>query len=122
MTLGAAGNTSRLKLMFEGFTAESGLNPYAPAAEPWQFTARAPRKQAELETVLAEVDAPESWYAGQFLATANALDGHGGREVTLTDGRRSLELVTAIYASARHGQAVDLPIKAEHPMYDGWLP
>ena len=57
-----------------------------------------------------------------FAALADALDGNGGREVTLEDGRRSLEFVTAVYASARSGMPVELPIGAEHPMYGSWLP
>jgi len=122
VTLGAADNTSRIKLMFEGFTAESGLDPYAPAAAPWTFTARAPRNQAELDNVLAKVSDVTSWFAGQFQAVAHALDGNAGREVNLSDGRRSLEFVTAVYASSRSNQAVELPLGPEHPMYDGWMP
>ena len=57
-----------------------------------------------------------------FEAVADALDGKPGREVTLTDGRRSLEFVTAVYASARSGLPVTLPLGPEHPMYGGWLP
>ena len=57
-----------------------------------------------------------------FAALADALEGNGGREVTLEAGRRSLEFVTAVYASARSGQPQELPIGADHPMYDTWLP
>ena len=41
VTLGAAGNLSRMRLMFEGFTVESDHAPYAPAAKPWSFIAGA---------------------------------------------------------------------------------
>jgi predicted dehydrogenase len=122
VTLGAAGNTSRLRLMFEGFTVESDHAPYSFAEMGWTFTARAPRKQAEIDAVLATVAPPKLGYAGLFAAMADALDGHPGREVTLEDGRRSLEFVTACYASAREGRPVALPLGPDHPLYGSWLP
>lgn len=122
VTLGAAGNMSRLRLMFEGFTVESDHAPYAPAAPAWRFTARAPVSQAQVDAVLAGVTTARSGYAGMFEALAQALDGAPGREVTLGDGRRSLEFVTACYHSARSGGPVALPIGADHPMYGSWLP
>jgi hypothetical protein len=42
--------------------------------------------------------------------------------VTLADARASLELITAIYHSARTRQMVELPIQAGHPLYAGWQP
>ena len=57
-----------------------------------------------------------------FKAIADALDGKSGQEVTLADGRRSLEFVSAVYHSARTGAPVALPIDTQHPMYAGWLP
>ncbi len=122
VTLGAAGNTSRLCLMFEGFTVESDHAPYAPALAGWSFTARAPRTQGQIDAVLASVAAPKLGYAGLFEAVADALDGRPGREVTLADARRSLEFVTACYASAREGRPVALPLGPDHPLYGSWLP
>ena len=72
--------------------------------------------------MLAGVTAPKLGYAGMFDAVADALDGRPGREVTLTDARRSLEFVTACYHSSRTGQPVHLPLGPEHPLYGGWLP
>jgi predicted dehydrogenase len=122
VTLGAAGNTSRLRLMFEGFTVESDNAPYTPAEKGWTFTARAPRRQAEIDAALAGVAAPHLGYVGLFAAVADALDGRGGGEVTLEDGRRSLEFVTACYASARQGRPMSLPLGPDHPLYGSWLP
>lgn len=122
VTLGGAQDMSRIRLMFEGFTAESGLLPYAPAATPWTFTARAPCQQAQIDAVLANVTPAKPGFSGLFKAMGDALQGRGGREVTLEDGRRSLEFVTAVYASARDGAPVTLPLGADHPLYDGWLP
>lgn len=122
VTLGCAENTSRMRLMFEGFTVESDQAPYSLAEKGWRFVARAPTTQAQIDAVLADVSEARTGYAGMFAALADALDGHGGREVTLQDGRRSLDFVTACYHSARTGQAVALPLTPEHSLYAGWLP
>lgn len=122
VTLGCAENISRLRLMFEGFTVESDHAPYAPATKPWRFNARAPTTQSQIDNVLANMGEVPAGYTGMFAALSEALDGEGGREVTLDDGRRSLEFVTAVYASARSGQPVSLPLGPDHPMYGGWLP
>lgn len=122
VTLGAADDTSRLRLVFEAMTVESDHAPYAPAAAPWRFTAREPRRQEEIDAVLAGVGEAPMGYAGLFAALADAMDGRGGAEVTLADGLRSLEFVTACYASARSGERVALPLAKGHPMRAGWVP
>lgn len=122
ITLGAATDETRLRFAFEGFTAESGTAPYAPAAEGWRFTARAPHDQAAIDAVLAKVAKPMTGFAGYFQAIADALEGRPGREVTLQDGRQSVEIVSAVYQSARTGQRVALPLNSAMPIYNGWLP
>ncbi len=122
VTLGAAGNTSRMRLMFEGFTVESDHAPYSLAEKGWTFIAREPTTQARIDEVLASVETPPLGYAGMFQALADALDGNPGREVTLQDGRRSVEFVTAVYASARTDVPVTLPLGPDHPLYGGWMP
>jgi hypothetical protein len=42
--------------------------------------------------------------------------------VTLADARASLELVTALYHSARTGEPVELPLGSDHAGYASWLP
>ncbi|GAA3865413.1 Gfo/Idh/MocA family oxidoreductase [Celeribacter arenosi] len=122
VTLGAAPDTSRLKFCFEGLTAESGSNPYAPADGTWTFTARGTTQQADIDRVLSQVEAPHGWFTGFLDAIADALGGNGGNEVTFEDGRRSIELVTAIYSSAWEGRIVQLPIGKEDALYGGWSP
>lgn len=122
VTLGAAQDTSRMRLVFEGFTAESGLSPYAPAATPWQFTARAPRRQAEIDAVLAGLGTARPGFEGFFEAISDALRGRAGAAVSAADGRRSIEFVAAVYASSRQGAPVALPLGPDHPLYTGWLP
>ncbi|CAN0600912.1 unnamed protein product, partial [Ectocarpus sp. 12 AP-2014] len=122
VTLGAAQNTSRMRLMFEGFTVESDDAPYSLAEKAWRFVARAPSTQERINSALSALGPVNSGYAGLFAAIADALDGQPGREVTFEDGRKSLEFVTAAYASARQNAPVQLPINPTHPMYAGWQP
>jgi predicted dehydrogenase len=122
VTLGAAGDTSRLRLVFEHLTATSGDLPYAPAQGAWSFAARDPARQAQVDAVLAALPQPRAGFAGYFEAIAEALAGAPGREVTLTDGRRSIELVTAVYAAARGGKEVALPLTIGSDFYESWLP
>ncbi len=122
VTLGAAGDTTRLRLVFEHLTATSGDLPYAPADGPWTFTARDPARQPQVDAILADLPAPKSGFAGYLEAIADALDGDKGREVTLACGRRSIELVTAVYAAARTGKEVALPMPKDAEFYQGWVP
>jgi len=122
ITLGAANDTSRLRFCFAGLTAESGLNPYAPAQGEWSFTARAPNEQKHIDDALSEIPLPPAGYVGLFSAIADALDGQAGQEVTLNDGRQSLEFVSAVYASARDKKPIELPLTPDHPSYNGWEP
>lgn len=122
ITLGAADDTSRLRFCFEGLTAESGSSPYKPAEGQWTFTAREPYQQSAIDHAIAEVTQPASSYIGLFTAISEALSGRPGQEVTLADGRRSLEFVSAVYSSARRRAPVDLPLTEQHESYRGWLP
>lgn len=122
VTLGGAQDTSRLKLMFEGVTVESGLAPYAPAVAGWRFTARAPVRQADVDAALAQVTQTQSGYMAAFHEMAQALERLPHKAVTLADGRRSIELVTAIYQSSKTRMGEALPLGSSHPLYHGWLP
>jgi predicted dehydrogenase len=122
VTLGAGNDTTRLRFCFEGVTAESGSAPYSPAQDEWRFIARAPVAQAEVDSIVHQVPHGHAGFAGYLDAVADALTGKGGMEVTLEDGRRSIELVTAIYLSAREGGPVKLPLSSGSPCYTGWMP
>jgi len=123
ITLGAADDTSRLRFCFEGFTAESGTFPYTPAEDVWTFTARAPTSQAEIDAVLATVRPDgHAGFAGFVEAIADAIEGRESSEVTIEDGVRSIELVTAIYKSARENVPIRLPLSSDDALYKGWMP
>ncbi len=122
VTLGAATDTSRLRFCFSGLTAESGLEPYKLADSDWQFIARAPQRQAEIESVLADLTPPLSGFQGLFAAIYDHLVSGQGDIVSFADGRRSIEFVTAVYRSAREGKQIHLPLNEDNPLYHSWLP
>ena len=110
ITLGAADNTSRLRLIYHDMTIESTRLPYTPGEAAWTFQARNPQRQDEVDQIIAAVDCPHEGFAGFCAAVADALDGRSGAEVSLKDAIGSIELAAAIYHSDRSGQRVTLPI------------
>jgi len=121
-TLGSRHQISRLRFCFEHLTAESALEPYDPGADPWLFVASNASRQAKIDAALAAFDPPSPGFAGQFEGLWSALVEGAPLPVTLADSRRALELVTAMYASARAGAPVDLPLGEQAPGYRDWRP
>ncbi len=120
VTLGSSVETSRLRFCFEHLTADSGLAPYAPGADPWTFTPATDADAAQIQAALADFEPEPELFAGQFRRFHQALTTGGALPVTLDDARRSLELITALYHSAASGAPVMLPIGGDHPRYSGW--
>ena len=121
-TLGSPEEITRHRFNFAGFSAESGTSAYESSADPWTITPDHGAAEAEVGAVVDGWDArPEGWW-GQFDRYADALDADTDLPVTLADARASLELLTALYASARSGADVTLPLPPDHPLYRGWLP
>ncbi|MFO7170692.1 MAG: Gfo/Idh/MocA family oxidoreductase [Chloroflexota bacterium] len=122
VTLGSAQEITRHRFCFSGLTAESNTRPYTNSGEPWTFTPDTPEDARRIEEALADFEPLPEGYVGQFLRFHRALHEGGELPVTIADARTSLELVTALYHSARTGQAVALPLSPDHPLYGGWLP
>lgn len=121
-TLGSPEEVSRHRFHFASFSAESNTAPYTSSAHPWTITPDTPEAATAIESVLSGwVDRAEEWQ-GQFERLADALDEGREPPVTLADARASLELLTALYWSARTNEDVILPIASTHPLYHGWLP
>lgn len=122
ITLGAADDTTRLRFCFDRLTATSGKSPYAPADDVWSFQARGDVVQSAIDRCVADVVNAPVGYIGLFTELALMLDGEPNDAVSFHDGRRSLELVTAIYHANDEGVVVELPLRPSHPRYQSWLP
>ncbi|WP_227269992.1 Gfo/Idh/MocA family protein [Roseobacter weihaiensis] len=122
ITLGAAGNETRLRFVFENLTATSSTAPYAPGMQPWVFEARSPGKQPVVDQIVAETPPEDTGFKGFLTEVAKNMSDAPNNAVTLQDGAASVMLVTAIYDAVRTGARVTLPLDAQHPLYKGWLP
>lgn len=73
---------------------------------------------AALEAVAASVPLPtHAGHAAQIDLMLQALERGAPVPVSGEDGRRALEVITAMYAAAASGQPCALPVVAEHPCY-----
>ena len=123
VTLGGSDDTTRIKLIYERLTATSGDKPYAPMDQDWVFQARLPEDQPQIDAVLAKTKPGHAGFAGYLHEVAKSIAGAPNMAVTLKDGRASIELITAIYASARaDGVPETCPVADTHPLYGGWQP
>ena len=122
LTTGSAREISRHRFCFANLSAESNTAPFRSSHDPWTFTGDAPEVDDRIrETLTAFVPEPEG-FAGQFTRYHEALRSGAEFPVTLSDARASLELITAIYHSARTRAPVELPLAPDHPLYGGWQP
>ncbi len=123
VTLGGSDDTTRIRLIYEHLTVTSGPRPYAPMDQEWRFQARDISTQFEVDQITAAVPQARAGFPGFLAQVAAAIGGQENSAVRLSDARASIELITAIYASARaNGAAVACPIAREHALYQGWLP
>jgi len=122
ITLGAGQDNTRMRMVYRDLTATSATNPYAPGDGKWDFTARNAAQQNAVNDVVQNTPFRPGGFTGFLTQVANTLHERPSQAVTLADGAASIELVTAIYASHRSGQAVSLPLGPDHPMQQGWLP
>ena len=100
VTLGAAGDTTRLRFVFEHLTATSGDLPYAPADGAWRFAARDPGQQAAVDAVTINKIETVMYYRcdpeGKAIlekareAAARKLPNETGRSVSTTDTQASI--------------------------------
>src|SRR5437867_1450525 len=122
VTMGSAAEISRHRFCFENLSAESNTAPYRNSRDPWTFTGDSSEVDERIEELLRGfVPLPEG-FAGQFYRFHEALASGAELPVTLIEARQALELITALYHSARARQPVTLPIPADHPLYGGWRP
>lgn len=121
-TLGSSQEVTRHRFHFAELSAESGAEPYTSSGEPWVVTPDSPESAARIEEAMAGFAPGAEGYVGQLERFADALARASELPVTLDDARRSLELLSALYTSARERKEVLLPITPDHPSYSGWAP
>src|SRR5262245_32615443 len=122
VTTGSAHEISRHRFCFANLSAESNTAPYRSSSDPWTFTADTPEMEGRIQAALATFEPQPEGFAGQFSRYHHALREGAELPVTLTDARAALELITAIYHSARTRRPVELPVDSGHPLYGGWQP
>ena len=122
-TLGSEQEVTRHRFHFANLSAESGTSAYESSSDPWDIQPDDEKAAGAIADVLDGWKArPEGWW-GQFERFGDWLDGkEADLPVTLADARASIELITAMYDSARRAVDVALPLPPDHPLYGGWLP
>ncbi len=121
-TLGSVHELSRHRFTFQHLSAESGTAPYANGSDPWTLTSADDATAARVENTLAGAAERGEDYAGQLERYADARAEGTKLPVTLSDARRVIELLTALYVSSREGREVELPLPADHIALKGWRP
>ncbi len=121
-TLGSVEEISRHRFTFRHLSAESGTSPYGNGALPWTITPADPATATQIAEVLQDMDPGSEDYVGQLERYADARRAGRPLPVTLADARRAVELLTALYVSAREGREVELPLPVGDPALQGWRP
>lgn len=108
------------KLIFQCEKAKiaAPFSVYASLSKPNGF----PERNEALEAQIAEYakSLPPILYEGhpgQIENVLTAIEQNGQPAITGEDGRRTIELITAMYYSGSTGKTVDLPLTADCPFY-----
>lgn len=91
---------------------------YASVSKENGFPERDEAKEAEIQSYYDRL--PEvlyEWHTGQIHNLLSAIWGDEELLVDGNEGRKTLELIVAIYQSAAQGVAVHLPLTQDHPFY-----
>ena len=115
---------TRHHFCFSRISAESNLEPYNNTSEPWTFSGDTPEIDEEIQRALEEFKPLPEGMPGLFYRYYQAMNRGAELPITLKDARQSIELITAIYYSARNGQAVVRPMMGlslsfDHRAIDG---
>jgi predicted dehydrogenase len=122
LTTGSATEISRHRFCFSHLTAESNLRPYSNTGDDWTFMGDTSEIDGRITETLTRFQPLPEGKEGQFYRYAHAMQMGQALPVTLADARAALELITAIYHAAWTRQAVQLPLRDDHPLYAGWQP
>ena len=90
---------------------------YSVASQPNGFPKANPEYVEKLQALADGLELGPQWHEGQILDFLEAVTTGKRPLVDGVEGRRSLELVTAIYKSATTGERVQLPLAPDDPFY-----
>ena len=124
LTTGSTDQITRLRFVFANLTVESNTRTYSATAEPWSLHAGHAAGRSRHAGCPGTLHAPSRriyravcW---GFTRLYTAVRPFRSRWMTL---RQAIQLLTCFHPLfSRTQRPVDLPIPADHPYYDGWLP
>jgi len=121
-TLGSVKQQTRIRMCFENVTFERLVNHETEriADDPWIVLPRSDEAKREIDAAMDVETSRFSYFSRQYELFHQALSSGTPFPVTLDDARASIELVTALYLSARNGSTVNLPISKKQDEYRGW--
>jgi len=104
-------------LVCERMFVSSGTEPYTTAQWPWSFSSEDPETREAIEEMRSRTRpaTEEPPHLSQIRDFLDHLERGESGPVTVSDARRSLEAITAIYKAAFTGSPVRLPIAADDP-------
>ena len=114
------GEEQQLVFQCEKAKVSAPFDCFASVTHPNGFPEKTPdpefRKQAE--AYLATLPPiPYEGHPGQLEAMLTALETGGAVPITAEEGRRTIELITAIYKSGSLHRSTELPLKKDDPFY-----
>ncbi len=118
-TVTAHQQRSHLEIVGTELEAISSEDPYGVAYEPWQFHSVDPSHEQRVRQFLASKNyqfAPAS-HRRLIEDFVTAVMQQRQPSIPVTEIRRSLQVLTAIYKSNRLGCKVNLPIEKDDPFY-----
>jgi predicted dehydrogenase len=110
MTSGGQDDHGRLRLTFENIVFEIETRPDQPGMAPWTATPASLEIESWINAELADWSPLHPGFDGQLKPFHEALTTGGPPPATLTDARRSAELIAAMRQSAETNAAVTLPV------------
>lgn len=116
-TVAAHHNLDRIEIFGSKASVALPWSVHAVSSQPNGFPVANPAHKAEIEAFVSEAEPHPEGHAGQIANFLDALERGTDPLVDGEEGRRSLELVTAIYKSATTCERVYLPIGPSDPFY-----
>jgi predicted dehydrogenase len=111
--------SSQVQFVSEKLTASSNREPYAAAEWPWSFHSEDPGTRDIIAAITARPrpEREENAHLAQIRDFLDHLERGGNGPVTLTDARRSLEVIAGIYKAGFTGRPASLPLSPGDPFY-----